>query len=152
MRIALAVSAALAVVVGAAAAPGIKGRGPKEESITGDWVCQERVIAGKPDPAVQKSPPRFTITADQWMIQGPPGTDHGSPLELDPKAKPPALTIYAADDKERSRGGTMTGIYKLNGDTLTICYVLGAGPRPTAFESKAGTEVRIMVLKRVKDK
>ena len=43
------------------------------------------------------------------------------------------------------------GIYKLDGDTLTVCTVLSGKSRPTAFEALAGSGRNVSVLQRVKE-
>jgi len=46
---------------------------------------------------------------------------------------------------------SMLGIYKLNGDDLTICVVEdGQGDRPTEFATKADNKVSLIVFKREK--
>jgi uncharacterized protein (TIGR03067 family) len=46
-------------------------------------------------------------------------------------------------------GKTILAIYSLQQDELVICYQLGAGPRPSAFESPAETQVFLVKYKRV---
>ena len=45
---------------------------------------------------------------------------------------------------------TIKAIYKIDGDTMTICYALDAGDRPTKFESKPDTKQFLAVYKREK--
>ena len=46
-------------------------------------------------------------------------------------------------------GKTILTIYSLQQDELVICYQLGVGPRPTTFESPAGTQVLLVKYKRL---
>jgi hypothetical protein len=41
------------------------------------------------------------------------------------------------------------GIYKLDGDTLTICLEARGNERPTEFATKEGSVANLIVLKRV---
>jgi uncharacterized protein (TIGR03067 family) len=68
-------------------------------------------------------------------------------LRLDPGAGPPAV-----DFARRPYGlaGTSPGIYRLEGDTLTLCWAGGRKPeRPAEFASRPGTETTLLVLRRV---
>ena len=131
----------LAVAVGA---PGIKESKPAPSPV-GEWTVEASLLGGKDDGVMQTSPiDKIVITVDRWVVvrngMAPPGT----PVAFDPKKSPPEF-----DFDPGPAGGGIKGIYKLDGDTLTVCYTIH-GDRPTKIESLAGSQVRMMTLKRVK--
>lgn len=66
--------------------------------------------------------------------------------KLNPKADPPEIDL--GTEKE-----TIRGIYKLDGDTLILCFPKGKGSeRPAKFESPADSNIVVMTLKREKKK
>jgi uncharacterized protein (TIGR03067 family) len=68
-----------------------------------------------------------------------------STVSLDATKKPKAI------DYEFNQGGkkvTSLGIYRLEGDTLTICSSRPGKERPTRFESKVGSGWSLTVYKR----
>ena len=68
---------------------------------------------------------------------------------LHPGQRPKAidLTLAAGPDK----GKTFLGIYKLEGDTYTICRPVAPGKeRPTAFATRPGSGLMLVVWKRQK--
>jgi uncharacterized protein (TIGR03067 family) len=64
--------------------------------------------------------------------------------------KSPATLDFAADGTV-GKGLTIAGIYKVEGDTLTVCLAIG-DTRPEKFESPAGARLMLMTLKRAKPK
>ena len=66
---------------------------------------------------------------------------------LDRNKVPPTLDLRsAADDSIASRG-----IYKVDGDTLTVCYVTAPdAPRPDKLEAPEGSKALLAVYRRAK--
>ena len=48
-----------------------------------------------------------------------------------------------------NQGRTIAAIFQIDGDHLTICYELGPGPRPTAFDAPKGTRHFLVRYRRV---
>jgi hypothetical protein len=70
----------------------------------------------------------------------------------DPKASPPAFDLIRSDLPPGWKLGdrAWVGIYKLDGDELTICYRQWADPRPTEFRAEKDSGRSLMVLRRAK--
>jgi len=65
--------------------------------------------------------------------------------KLDATKKLKEITLEADGEK------SLYGIYKLDGDNLTICVIdTSADERPTEFSTKEGSKARLVVLKREK--
>jgi RNA polymerase sigma factor (sigma-70 family) len=122
------------------------------EKIQGVWKFDSGKINGQDpqgDEGASIKEATFEITADKLIAKLKDGTKE-SKYKLDPTAKPKAIDIVyniPGGGEEITRG-----IYKLEGDKLTLCAKHRAGPdeRPTEFESKEGSGMMLMVLKRVK--
>jgi uncharacterized protein (TIGR03067 family) len=69
-------------------------------------------------------------------------------LKIDP-SKSPAHIDFTYEDGP-AKGKTLKGIYKFEGDTLTVCYGGFGKDRPSEFASKAGSESILAVQKRAK--
>ena len=69
-------------------------------------------------------------------------------VALEAKGKPSAIDfeMTSGDDK----GKTLAGIWKLDGDKLTICVPEPGKTRPKAFEGKEGTGHTLLVFEKMK--
>jgi uncharacterized protein (TIGR03067 family) len=128
-----------------AAAPGPKDPPKKDPpTLVGSWVMESATIAGMVDKMSAGN--TIELTADGKAVFKENGNDIKGSYKSDAKKDPPEI------DLTMDAGGmnlSMPGIYKLDGDTLTICMV-PFGDRPKAFASNAGSTNMLLVLKRAK--
>ncbi len=146
-----------AIVLGTAillGAPGLKDPPKKDAGIVGEWEMQPAAVA--PKGGARPTPDLiYEFTADgQWILRR-----HGTVLKtvprefkVDPRAKPATIDVTFSQAAGAVATRNMVGIYKIEGETLTICFSPGGNTeRPKSFERKAGVTV-LLTLKRVKKK
>jgi uncharacterized protein (TIGR03067 family) len=135
----------------AAGAPGVKDP-PKDATIVGSWRFESLSIngvvvpntkGGDADVITFKADGTYATTRKKFEKPEP---DTGGTYKVDAKKSPAEIDVTS------TIGGKDTptpGIFKIDGDTLTICTADDA--RPTRFESVVGGKTSIlMTLKRVK--
>jgi len=140
----------LLVCASTAGAPALKHPKPKGGELVGGWVRVE--ATGNVFPLPDRFPVYVTFTADGRYVRrhadDPPHPERV--WSVDPKATPAALDIRHATGTDAQ---LFVAIYKVEGDTLTICGQHGGGrPRPTEFAAPKGTTFSLQVYKRVKPK
>ena len=104
----------------------------------GTWDVVERSLGGR---SVLREPTQITIrgTRFQFIVRGEVRSDWI--VELGPTESPRRM-----DRRPFAGGGSgLLGIYRFDGDRLTLCYSQH-GARPTQFESSSGAY--LMVLRR----
>jgi uncharacterized protein (TIGR03067 family) len=135
------------------AAPALKERPAKGDNLVGEWVIESAVYNGRPRRQPAGEPTRYQFTADgSWnTIRGERKIPGDRAYRVDRDADPPAITLkYEPAEQD---GREALGIYKVEGDRLTLCYYRpGHTARPTAFESTEGSGLNLVILKRVKPK
>ena len=135
---------ALAVAV---AAPLGKDAKKDPPSIVGEWLAESAVEGGKPDNPPPGTTWTFTADGKSILTVGGMKDRDESTYTTDPKKDPAWIDIMAARDR-----AAMRGIYKVEGDTLTLCVLDGPGDRPTKFEAAAGSKFVLITLKRATKK
>jgi len=132
----------------AVAAPLPKERVKPMPSVVGEWVVETETKGGEEQPK-EGEPFSYLFRDDgSWALlqRGRLFADYRR-YTTEPKATPATIDLFPP--------GTGTqpwyrGIYKVDGDTLTICYSDRGEPRPTTFESTAHSTSTLKVFKRVK--
>jgi uncharacterized protein (TIGR03067 family) len=128
-------------------APGAK-EPPKKDappSIIGTWEVEKMVLGGREGPA---RPIRFTFSEDGKLAvkRRPAEAATDCTYKTDDKKDPRELDWALEDKKEQ----TLKAIFKVEKDTLTMCFEDGFdSERPAKFASVAGTKLMIWTLKRV---
>ena len=145
MHASLLVTLALAV-----GAPGAKDAPKKEVSIVGEWTGEKAVSGGKEKP-VPEGGVAMTFTADGKFLvrEGKRDKAEEGTYTTDSKKDPAEIDIMAPPASGRP---LIKGLFKIDGDTLTLCFAGGKdeADRPTKFESAAGSRTMLITLKRAK--
>jgi uncharacterized protein (TIGR03067 family) len=113
---------------------------PDLELIQGTWLIVGLETGGKAESDKNYWGNTFTFTRDKATLREGtfPAIDFA--LTLDSGRTPKAIDLTA-------KGNVLKGIYKLNGDELTLCIGIG-GLRPTEFATKGGGDTETFNLKR----
>ena len=137
----------LGVVVGVSA-PTIKDPPKKPPAIVGEWELESLTVDGAEAPPERL---RYKFSADgKWVIccgtREMTGLNRG--YEVDAKANPPRIDLVT--DTRLKDSIRTEGIFKLDGDTLTLCTAAVSSKRPTGFVSSTDKRANLYVFKRVK--
>jgi len=121
------------------------------DKLQGSWRLIGLEAQGQKAPAgdVAKNPITLTFTGDRYVEKLRGETVEEGTIKLHPERSPRQLDIRigTGDDK----GKTQLGIYKLEGDTLTVAIAPpGSTDRPAAFTTDAGSKFGVQVFRREK--
>jgi uncharacterized protein (TIGR03067 family) len=150
-RLKLHVAGLLALsVVGGVVAFGIRqaraddaAKTTDEKKILGTWTIVSFEEGGKKAAKEKIKDVEVTFTADGKYTVKRGAKEEEFTYTLDPSQKPKEINIKS------SKGQIASGIYKLEGKKLTVCYPR-RGDRPTDFTSEEGTSIVLIVLEREK--
>ena len=134
------------VLLSAAAGPAQDTR--KElEKLQGEWTMVSMETKGMKarDDVVKQY--KLTIKGDQWTVTTLKGVGGKATFKIDPSKNPKTIDLTFEFNK---KGTPSRGIYKLEGDTLTLCRTAGDRERPKEFKTTEEAGI-LVVWKRAKD-
>jgi uncharacterized protein (TIGR03067 family) len=127
---------------------GGKGAKSDKELLQGAWKIVSADMGGKKaddDELARMQEKPMVFKGDKLISR------YESDFKLDPTKDPKEIDVVPLDGPETEKGKTFRGIYRLEGDQLTICTGLPDGVRPKGFTPQAGDPEFVLLLKRVKD-
>src|SRR5262245_41917808 len=144
---------AAVLLVGLIAAAAVLAEDAKKdlEQIKGTWTVEEFKVNGREAPKDVREALKMVFDGDKMTFGGGKGEEAREfTFKLDPDKKPKVIDTTALTGPYK--GNTQAGIYKLDGDTLTICMSNDpkAKEAPADFESKEGSNLVLFTLKRAK--
>jgi uncharacterized protein (TIGR03067 family) len=113
------------------------------ERLKGTWNVVSMVLNGQDDPNGTSN--SITFNGENVTIKEPSRDSKGK-CALDLSKDPKHIDLTPDDGS----GRTLLGIYALKDDELKLCIARPDAERPTQFESKEGSNLRYVVLKRMK--
>jgi uncharacterized protein (TIGR03067 family) len=125
------------------AAPALKDRPKKDTSIVGNWWMMP-LHANNPDSYRSSETFRADGTRLTWRRLGEEEKEIAGRYTVDTTMEPAQVEYMYVNGTPYARG-----IFKIDGDTLTVCLRAGGGPRPAKFgEEDSATFVFIRVTTR----
>jgi len=142
----LAVAGGGAAVVGYRQAVAAEEKKPDKEAIQGEWKVTDAKKNGQGPPDKDEViGQKLTFNGDKLKF----GPFEGE-WKLDPSKDPRQIDCTVLEGPENEKGKVSQGVYKLNGDKLTLHLSHPGGERPTGFESKEGENCILLTMERVK--
>jgi uncharacterized protein (TIGR03067 family) len=103
----------------------------------GTWIATSSTFDGQEAPNDIVRSIKRIVTADHAVWERNGKRFAGTKVVLDPTGEP--KTIDVIPDGGQNRGERIPGIYRLAGDTLTICMAKAGQPRPKEFKAEKGS-------------
>ena len=120
-----------------------------QAALQGNWIATKVETNGAATPAVVGH--RLSFSGAHFEIKSKAGKAvYAGTVKTEPNARPAAIDF--AHTLGALNGKTWKGIYKLDGDTFTVCDNAAdlAKDRPTAFEAKSGSGYVLLTFVRAK--
>lgn len=114
-------------------------------ALEGTWEFVSLEIEGAPMSAAMLTTSRILIDGDRFRSESP-GAIYEGEFNIDVEAEPHEIDIDFVEGPEA--GNRNHGIFRLDGDRLTICLDMNGKARPTAFRTAAGSGQALETLTR----
>jgi uncharacterized protein (TIGR03067 family) len=120
------------------------------DKLQGTYKMVSLEVDGKAVPEDKLKSGRLTIKGDKYVVKVDEQT-YETQMILDPEQKPKAIDMKFLDGANKDK--TALGIYKIDGDTFTMCRRLNPGQaRPQDFGTWPDTSAFMVVWKKQQEK
>ena len=116
------------------------------KKMAGKWKVVVNETDGKPLPKelLDKFASTLIVEGDKYKVYFDDKLADEGTMKLDASKTPKEI------DATPSKNKVMKGIYKIDGDTMTVCFSKPGGDRPAQFKSKEGTGQILLSYTRLK--
>jgi len=118
------------------------------KQLVGSWTCATATIDGAPLAAETAKLLTLTMTADRFTTQRGEQVLFDSTYTIDAAKEPKQIDMIGTEGE--LKGKPALGIYKLEGDRLTLCYTMPGRERPAKFESAPKSGVYLIEWQKVR--
>ena len=138
--------AMLATIVAIASIPA-RAEDLDDKAMQGAWTAVKAELAGRPMPPAFLKSIMLKLDSGKYEVSVGGKLDRGT-YTLDHATIPKAMTLRGTEGP--NEGKTFLCIYRIEGETLEVCYDLSGKKTPTEFTTK-GTELYLATYARNKD-
>jgi uncharacterized protein (TIGR03067 family) len=129
--------------------------GPPPDSdrplLQGTWIAMNGENRGVPFQPDELKRLKVRFRGDRFHLTMVNGLEAEGPCKLDGASNPKAIDFQFTEPVkgvDPALTGTVRGIYRIDGDRLTLCVAELNEPRPDRFESAKGSKVWVVVMRR----
>jgi uncharacterized protein (TIGR03067 family) len=119
-----------------------------QDLLQGNWKVASLESSGKKAEAKAFAGWNLVVEGDKMTARDGTEVMDESTFRLDPAAKPRAIDLKVVTGPDK--GKAVRGIYRLEGDELSICVAEPEKDRPTVFRTAEGSGHTLLVFKRAK--
>ena len=141
MRLVLVSWASIILAAGATS----EDRKNDKEELQGTWQVVRHEFEGEQAPKEVSQGTKLTFKGDKYIGKSPERNYEGS-FALNPAETPKEIDLQPVEGDRQK----LLGIYKLDGDNLTICLGAARQSRPTQFVTSPDSGHTMYVMKRQK--
>jgi uncharacterized protein (TIGR03067 family) len=128
--------------------PGAATPAAQEKGLDGTWQTESMEDSGSKYPAEDAKKWSLVITGGDFTLRLD-GKKHSSgKVKFNPATNPKTFEFTFSDGP--FNGQSFAGIYKLEGDTYTICYAEKGRETPKTFATKPDSQQMLVVYKKAK--